>query len=129
MVKNSIKDSSFDIIYDECKLNPDFKQTIAKTYQTKRADIRKALGIETEEAELHFREMHWRVDVEVASKAKANPVALKYLLNLQLEQHKQPLGLVLECNYANMKRLKEELQSAVSSVGLSYGRKIQRYAK
>ena len=129
LAKNNVKDSSFDKIYEECKLNTNFKGSMLKIFQNKKADIRKALGIEEDEDELHFKDLHWRVELEVASKAKASPVALKYLLSLQLEQHKKPLGLALECNYANMKRLKEELQNAVASVNMSYGRKIQRYAK
>lgn len=124
-----MKQKSFFAIIEESKLNESFTETIAKVLETKKLDIKKKIMIEEEDTELHFQDLHWRVDIEIASKTKSTQVIPKFLIDLKLNQGKKPIGIAMECNYANMKKLKDELQLAVNSISQPYGRKIQKYAK
>ncbi len=129
MAKINVKEAQFGEIFDQSKLNPAFKEEMGKMYQEHKAEIKQLLEEEAGTGELHFKELHWRLDIEIAGKTKTATTVPKFLLNLIMEKDGKESAMVLESSYANMRRLKEELQNAVNSLSLSYGRKVLKYAK
>ena len=127
--KLGVKEKQFKQIYEESKLDPKYMEPLAKSYQEHKGELKKLLIQTEEDKEIHFKELHWRIDVEIAGKTKSSSVVPKFLLNLMLEKEGKPMGLLLESNYSNLKRVKEELQNAIASLNSPYGRKIARYAK
>ena len=87
------------------------------------------LGEEESEKSTHFEDLEWRFDMQLGNKLRYETLAPKFILNLKLLKEGEGQNLLLESNYANMKRIGEELQSAISSLNLPYSRKLLKFVK
>ena len=124
-----MREAQFNEIFEETKLKPEFQESIAKAYSETKAALRGIIEDTEESHEIHYKDLHWRLDMEIFGKSRGSALAPKFLLNLVLDDGGKEKAMVLESNYANLKKLKEELQSAASAINLSYGRKVLKYAK
>ena len=78
---------------------------------------------------LRFKEIDWRFSVVMATRDKKHMMCPKVTLNLTLTQENQNKELLIDCDYANLLRLKEELENAVKSLDSPLSKKVFKYMK
>jgi COMM domain containing 2 len=90
----------------------------------------------------HYVDLDWRLDVQLASRNLRTNVEPKFLLNLKTTTKPSDEKTdsndatsnkgdvqeqLLECDYANLKHLCDELEAAVAQASGSHARRVQRY--
>ena len=127
--KYNVQEARLDEIADDAGFNPDFKPAIFNMYENNKQTLRSFISKNTTKDEIRFKELRWRIDMEIADKIKGSTLVPKFLLNLILKENEREKSMLIESNYANLEKMKNELKNAVSAINLSYGRKVIKYAK
>ena len=78
---------------------------------------------------MKFKEIEWRFSVVMATRDKKKMMLPKVTLNLTLSQHNRPSEFLLDCDYANLIRLKEELEIASKALDSPLSKKVFQYMK
>ena len=124
-----MKEPRFNEVFEEIKLNPEFKEPMLKMHEANKEALKSFIEDKMDYSEVHFKELHWRIDMQIADKIKGNALIPKFLLNLTLNEKGKEKSMLIESNYSNLARMRDELKNAVAAINLSYGRKVIKYAK
>jgi hypothetical protein len=81
----------------------------------------------------HYKDLEWRLDVQVASRSVRQQVKPTYLLKLHTHAKGSPVEdtepTVMEADYASLKHITTELQAALQEANSLHQRRLARYIK
>lgn len=119
----SINDLGFD---DEGKAS------IAQQYAANVPELRKIISGQRLTTP-HYKDLEWRLDVQVASRSLRQLVEPTYKLKLRTQAKgigaKEEEPVVMEADYASLKHLTTELASALQEANSYHQRRLARYIK
>merc|ERR1711907_235460 len=89
-------------------------KTLFQVHVGHQANIRKILK-DMESSAPHYENMHWRLDVQVASKSVRNTVEPTFLMRIDTNDAKGSQSHHLEADFANLDHLHQELSEALKA--------------
>eukprot|EP01130_Rhizamoeba_saxonica_P018504 TRINITY_DN928_c1_g1_i1.p1 TRINITY_DN928_c1_g1~~TRINITY_DN928_c1_g1_i1.p1 ORF type:complete len:157 (-),score=29.20 TRINITY_DN928_c1_g1_i1:114-584(-) len=103
----------------------DLNDLLLHVYMSIRRDVRQLLS-EMNYDLPHYKDLSWRLDVQVASRmsrGEANPI---FLLNIKTQEGPNEVVQTLQTDYTNLKNVTDKLQEALDQVKQPYVRRIAR---
>ena len=77
----------------------------------------------------HYVDLHWRLDVELHSRAMTSTATPVYMLELTTRTAEREGSVVVQSDYAGLVRLEAALEDAVKAMQTKEARRIVRYVK
>jgi len=108
--------------------SPEQNQQLLDLYLENRTEIRsiqKQLSFDLPS----FVNLDWRLDVQLASRSLRGQMNPVFLLKLDTISNNEPTTQMLQTDYANLKHMTEELESALKEMKSAYCRRILRNIK
>lgn len=99
-----------------------------KVYEQQQRDMRRLLGSLSLELP-HYHDLHWRADVQLASRSLYNQIEPVLLLQLQCMQYGKKTGLTLQTDPTTLVHLTSVLEGALNEMKTPHCRRIIRHLK
>lgn len=127
--KKNLSVSDFAVTVGDLKFSEDQLKSLSLIYQDNIKKIRSDLGTYDMKVE-HYLNVDWRLDIQLGSRCLRNHVKPTFVLQLETTTADNKSKIAgLECDYANMKHMVDELEKALAEAGNSHCRRIVTYVK
>ena len=127
--KANVSEKDFARLFEQTQLKGEFQQPLYELLMPVVKEIREILAQEGEQQVQRFKDIEWRFSVVMGCKGKKKMMLPKYTLRLTLEEDCEEKQLVLDADYANLKRLEDELREALKASESTYCKKVYTYFK
>eukprot|EP00462_Mataza_sp_D1_P018188 CAMPEP_0175140916 /NCGR_PEP_ID=MMETSP0087-20121206/11789_1 /TAXON_ID=136419 /ORGANISM="Unknown Unknown, Strain D1" /LENGTH=170 /DNA_ID=CAMNT_0016424221 /DNA_START=126 /DNA_END=638 /DNA_ORIENTATION=- len=127
--KMNSSESDFTETLSSLQLSEEQMGVLAQAYQSNFRFLRLNLANLDMKLE-HYHNLDWRLDIELGSRCLRNHAKPSFVLELETKDAADKTKTTgLECDYANMKHMVDELEKALSEAGNSHCRRIITYVK
>mmetsp|Transcript_10323 Transcript_10323/g.9114 ORF Transcript_10323/g.9114 Transcript_10323/m.9114 type:complete len:113 (+) Transcript_10323:216-554(+) len=87
-------------------------------------EIREMIDTAEDENYNKFKDIEWRFGISVSTRMKKKIMAPKYTIKMTMEGTEGEKKYLIDSDYANMVRLRDELQEALKSLDSPFCRKV-----
>ncbi|GBO15062.1 COMM domain-containing protein 2, partial [Araneus ventricosus] len=108
--------------------NNETQEELVKCYLENNHEIR-ALLSSLEMGVPHYKNLEWRLDVQIASRSLRRPMEPSMLLKLQLEEGKESKNVILEADPSNIIHMTKVLDQALQEAKSQHFRRVMRSIK
>ena len=132
IAKVKASEAEFETLYSSVGLNPkpQFRQAAFDVIYPYIEQIRDLLEKDNNKSTVNFQDLDWRLSMIVASRARHNVMVPKYTLKMEFLRGDENHETVLcDSDYNNMKRLQQELETALKSIDGKYSKKVLKFIK
>merc|ERR1711934_435406 len=113
--KDALGPKGFASLVTPFAFSEEATKTMFQVHVEKQAGIRKVLNDMNLEAP-HYRNMHWRLDIQVGSKSVRNTVEPTFLMRIDAEDAEKGMqSHHLEMDFANLEHMYQELDAALQA--------------
>ncbi|KAF8763195.1 COMM domain-containing protein 2 [Argiope bruennichi] len=108
--------------------NSETQEELVKCYLENNQNIRSLLS-SLEMCVPHYKNLEWRLDVQIASRSLRRPMEPSMLLKLQLEEGKELKNIILEADPSNIINMTKVLDQALQEAKSQHFRRVMRSIK
>jgi len=128
--KSKWNDKEANSLLSNFQLTPEQRDVIVKILKENHEEIRKYLYYLDDDPTPSFVGLDWRFDVQIASRSFQEEVKPKIVMDLQLKSlENKKTDVIMECDYANLKHLTDELARALKQSENAQYRKFSKIFK
>uniref|UniRef100_A0A7S2FVU4 COMM domain-containing protein n=1 Tax=Florenciella parvula TaxID=236787 RepID=A0A7S2FVU4_9STRA len=123
--KARLSDELFLQAMTQVSTRPEINQLLLECYLAKKEDIMQstsAFGMALPE----YQHLDWRIDVELGRRSVYQDANFTFMMRLDVDNGEES-SIQLQADYANMKNLQKELESAVAEAKTAHSMRFQRY--
>lgn len=125
--KARLSDDLFLQAMSQVTSRAEISQLLLEVFSARKEDIMQsttAFGMSLPE----YQHLDWRIDVELGRRSVFQDSNFTFMMRLDIEAgSKQPQSIQLQADYAHMKKLQKELESAVAENATAHSQRFQRY--
>ena len=143
--KINASEEEFFLIYQQSGLNqqPQFSKTMFDIIYPYIGELRDILKKENDRDTVKFSDLDWRLSMVTATRSKQKIMVPKYTVKMDVHtanaaanmergaasEEQQLESIIFDSDYNNMKRLQDELQTALKSLNGRYSKKVFKFLK
>lgn len=125
--KRSVGDEDLQVSLTQLQLSPEAQKILLEFYHASSSDIRTLLSGMAMKLPSYVG-LDWRLDVQLASRCLRQQANPSFLLRLETT-NPDPISHTLECDFANLHHVSEQLQAALAQVKTTHSKRILRYLR
>ncbi|KAL6052283.1 COMM domain-containing protein 2 [Balamuthia mandrillaris] len=126
--KTNVSEKDFTDSLITLDFTPEVNDMLKEHYFSNRADIRRILS-KSSFSLPRYKNLHWRLDIQVASRSNHNDVKPVFTLALETEEDEQRKTEYLQVDYMNLKHMCTQLEAALKEARSGHTRRMMRNIK
>ncbi|KAG7398386.1 hypothetical protein PHYBOEH_011187 [Phytophthora boehmeriae] len=131
--KAELSEQAFRLVLKGMEMSEDHVEVLVQLYTTHASDIRECVSKETGTSVPHYRNLEWRIDLELSTRFLRNKP--KPIVTLRLDTSAQPnssgvpqtQSTCLRVDYDGLRLMQSQLETALKEVDSVHCSRIQRY--
>ena len=130
LAKTRCRTKELDAMWPQMWLKNELKSTFTNIILPVLPELREVLDTAEDEHYNKFKDIEWRLSVTVSTRMKQNMCAPKYTMKLTMkDQEGSTNKYLIDSDYSNMVRLRDELSEALKSLDSPFSKKVFKFMK
>ncbi|KAM3137096.1 hypothetical protein pb186bvf_010824 [Paramecium bursaria] len=119
-------DREFKSNIEFLKLSQAKKTFFLQVMESNSQQLHKRLSFVESDGMPYFKNLEWRYDIQIASRAYEQEIKPRIFLKFDLENDQKQDHIIIESDYANLKNMREEISYLVAQLESSKQQKIKK---